>query len=116
MLTQGSRVGALHLGVVHGVASADDGSPLLHVEDVRRTLQQMRLLQTFTQGSWQEGAALDVVEVLRLHLLLVGLPVVEVVEVGDDDGDGEGDGEDARYRAQGTYDLAPNPHRPGERE
>ena len=56
------------------------------------------------------------VEVLRLHLLLVGLPVVEVVEVGDDDGDGEGDGEDARYRAQGTYDLAPNPHRPGERE
>ena len=53
-----------------------------------------------TQGSWQEGAALDVVEVLRLHLLLVGLPVVEVVEVGDNDWDGERDGEDARYRTQ----------------
>ena len=54
------------------------------------------------------------VEVLTLHLLLIGLPVVEVVEVGDDDGDGQGDGEHTRDRAQGTHYLAPNAHRPGE--
>ena len=54
------------------------------------------------------------VEVLTLHLLLIGLPVVEVVEVGDDDGDGQGDGEHTRDRAQGAHDLAPHAHRPGE--
>ena len=32
------------------------------------------------------------VEILRLHLLLVRLAMVEVVEIGNDDRDGQGDG------------------------
>jgi len=31
------------------------------------------------------------VEILRLHLLLVRLAMVEVVEIGNDDRDGQGD-------------------------
>lgn len=57
------------------------------------------------------GAAGDVVEVLRLHLLLVRLAVVEVVEVGDDDGHGQGDGEHTGDRTQGSDNLAPDTHR-----
>ena len=53
------------------------------------------------------------VEVLTLHLLLVGFPVVEVVEVGHDDGDGQGDREHTRDRAERAHDLAPHTHRPG---
>ena len=53
------------------------------------------------------------VEVLTLHLLLVGFPVVEVVEVGHDDGDGQGDREHTRDRAERSHDLAPHTHRPG---
>lgn len=52
------------------------------------------------------------VEVLRLHLLLVGLAVVEVVEVGDDDGHGQGDREHAGDRAQAAHYLAPHSDRP----
>lgn len=39
----------------------------------------------------QVGAAGDVVEVLRLHLFLISLAMVEIVEVGDDDGHGQRD-------------------------
>lgn len=53
------------------------------------------------------------VEVLALHLLLVGLTVVEVVEVGHDDRDGQGNGEHTGDGAQGTHDLAPHTHGPG---
>jgi len=53
-----------------------------------------------------------VVEVLRLHLLLVRLPVVEVVEVGDDDRHWESDGQHTGNRAQRAHDLAPDSHGP----
>lgn len=56
----------------------------------------------------KQRAAGHVVEVLRLHLLLVSLPVVEVVEVGHDDGHRQSDGQHTSDRAQRTHDLAPN--------
>ena len=37
-----------NLRVVERVAPPDDAAPLLHVQDVRRALQQMGLFQTFT--------------------------------------------------------------------
>ena len=37
-----------NLRVVKRVAPPDDATPLLHVQDVRRALQQMGLFQTFT--------------------------------------------------------------------
>jgi len=40
--------GPLYLRVVERVAPPDDAAPLLHVQDVRRALQQMGLFQTFT--------------------------------------------------------------------
>jgi len=39
---------AVCLRVVERVAPPDDAAPLLHVQDVRRALQQMGLFQTFT--------------------------------------------------------------------
>jgi len=39
---------AVGLRVIKRVAPPDDAAALLHVEDVRRTLQQMGLFQTFT--------------------------------------------------------------------
>lgn len=65
-----------------------------------------------TQGARKIRAAGDVVEVLRLHLLLVRFAVVEVVEVGDDDGHRQRDGEHTRDGAQRTHDLAPHTHGP----
>lgn len=57
-------------------------------------------------------AAGHVIEVLRLHLLLVSLTMIEVVEVGDDDGNGQGDRQHAGDRAQGAHDLPPDSDRP----
>lgn len=89
----------------------------LQFNQIAGGLAQRALLHVLAQRAGQVRAAGHVVEVLRLHLLLVGLPVVEVVEVGDDDGNGKSDGEDARDRAQGTHYLAPHSHRPaGQRE
>lgn len=53
------------------------------------------------------------VEVLRLHVFLVSLPVVEVVEIGDDDRDGQGDRQYTGDRAQRTDDFTPYTDRPG---
>ncbi len=58
--------------------------------------------------AWHVGAALDMVEILRLHLLLVSLPVVEVVEVGNNDRDREGDGQHAGNGTQGPYYFSPH--------
>lgn len=52
------------------------------------------------------------IEVLRLHLFLVSLTVIEVVEVGDDDGDRQGDRQDTSDRAEGAHDLPPDSHGP----
>lgn len=90
---------------------------LLELDQVAGRLAQRALLHVLSQGAGQVGAAGHVVEVLRLHLLLVGLAVVEVVEVGDYHRDRQGDGEDARDRAQRPHYLAPDAHRPaGQRE
>ncbi len=58
------------------------------------------------------GAALDVVEILRLHLFLVCLPVVEVVEVGNNDRHRQGDRQHAGNGTQGPYYLSPHTNRP----
>lgn len=68
------------------------------------------------QSAGQVRAAGHVVEILRLHLLLVGLPMIEVIEIGDNNRNRKGDGEDTRDRTQGTHYLAPNSHRPGGKE
>lgn len=48
------------------------------------------------------------IEVLRLHLLLVRLSVVEVVEVGHDDRHRQCDGEHTGDGAQRSHDLPPH--------
>lgn len=50
------------------------------------------------------------VEVLRLHVFLVSLSVIEVVEVGHDDGHGQGDRQHTGDRAQRTDNLPPHAH------
>lgn len=52
------------------------------------------------------------IEVLRLHLFLVSLTMIEVIEVGDDDGDGQGNRQHTGDRAQGAHDLPPYAHGP----
>lgn len=78
-----------------------------------RWLYNVRLTQVgLAHRAREVGAAGDVVEVLRLHLLLVGLAVVEVVEVGHDDGHRQRDGEHTGDGAQRPHDLPPHSHRP----
>lgn len=64
------------------------------------------------QRAGQVRATGHVVEVLRLHFLLIGLPMVEVIEVGDDYRNWKGDGEDTRNCAEGPHYLAPHSYRP----
>lgn len=54
------------------------------------------------------------VEVLRLHLLLVSLTVIEIVEVGDDNWHRQRDGQHTGDGAQRSDDLAPDSDRPTE--
>ena len=56
--------------------------------------------------------ALDMVEILRLHFLLVSLSVVEVVEVGNNDRDRESDRQHAGNGTQGAYYLPPHTYWP----
>lgn len=52
------------------------------------------------------------IEVLRLHLFLVSLTMIEVVEVGDNDGYRKGDRQHTSDRAQRAHDLPPDSHGP----
>lgn len=63
-------------------------------------------------SSRQVRAAGDMVEVLRLHLFLVSLTMIEVVEVRHDDGNWQGDCEHTGDGAQGTDNLSPHSDRP----
>ena len=58
------------------------------------------------------GTALDVVEILRLHLLLVCLSVVEVVEVGNNDWDWQGDRQHTGNGTQGPHYFSPHTYWP----
>lgn len=51
------------------------------------------------------------IEVLALHLLLVGLAMVEVIEVADDDGHRQCNGQHTGNGAQRAHDLAPDADR-----
>ena len=66
---------------------------------------------SLTHSARQVGTAGDVVEVARLHLLLVRLTVVEVVEVGHDDGHRKRYGQHASNSAQRADNLAPDADR-----
>lgn len=57
-------------------------------------------------------AAGHVIEVLRLHLFLVSLTMIEVVEVGDNDRHRQGDRQHTSDRAQRAHDLPPDSHGP----
>ena len=69
-------------------------------------------VQSLTYSARQVGAAGDVVEVARLHLLLVGLAVVEVVEVGHDDRHRKRYGQHAGDGAQRADNFTPDANRP----
>lgn len=56
------------------------------------------------------------VEVLRLHLFLVGLAVVEIVEIGHDDRNRKRNGEHTSDGAQTADDLSPHSHGPVTRD
>ncbi|GIY53108.1 PHB domain-containing protein [Caerostris extrusa] len=106
VVVEGVAVGLL-LGVER-VLDAEQHA-FLQFHDVRGGLADGVPLELGAHRSGQVGAAGDVVEVLRLHFLLVRLTVVEVVEVGDYDGHGQGDGEHAGDGAQRAHQLAPHP-------
>lgn len=61
--------------------------------------RQVYLFHVLPQRAGQVRTAGHVVEVLRLHLLLIRLTVIEVVEVGNDYGHGQRNREHTRYRA-----------------
>ena len=61
-------------------------------------------------GGGQVGAALHVC--VQAVLFRVGLTMVEVVEVGDDDRHGQSNSENSRNGAQRTNQLTPRTHRP----
>ncbi|PRD29779.1 UNVERIFIED_CONTAM: hypothetical protein NCL1_28379 [Trichonephila clavipes] len=69
------------------------GGPLLHLHYVRRGFAERVPLELGAHSAGQVRATGDVVEVLRLHFLLVRLAVVEVVEVGHNHRYGQGNGE-----------------------
>lgn len=51
-------------------------------------------VRRLTQRSWQIRATSNVIKVLTLHFLLVGLTMVEVIEVAHDNGNRECNGQD----------------------
>ena len=57
-------------------------------------------------------AALYMVEILRLHFLLVCFPVVEVVEVGYNDRNRQGYSQHTGNGTQGPYYLSPHTYGP----
>ena len=52
------------------------------------------------------------VEILRLHLFLVSLPMIEVVEVGNNDRHRECDGQHTGNGTQGPYYFSPHTYWP----
>ena len=78
----------------------------------KETDEVIRKFDRWVVRTGEIRAAGHVIEVLRLHLLLVSLTVIEVVEVGDDDGYGQGDRQHAGDRAQRAHDLPPDADRP----
>lgn len=82
--------------------------PSQRKENKHELLTEVRL----AHSARQVRAAGDVVEVLRLHFLLVGLTVVEVIEVGHDDRNRQCDGEHTGNGAQGSDDFSPDANRP----
>lgn len=62
----------------------------------------------------QVGTALHMIEILRLHLFLVSLPVIEVVEVGNNDRDRKSDGQHTGNGTQGPYYFSPHTYWPAE--
>lgn len=69
----------------------------------------------FAHSPGQIGAACDVVEVLGLHLFLVGLSVIEVIKVRYDDGNWQSDREDTSDCTKRADDFTPNSDRPNEK-
>lgn len=66
----------------------------------------------FADGPGKIRTASDMIEVLRLHFLLISLTMVEVVEVGHDDRHRKSDGEHTGNSAQRSNNFAPYSHRP----
>lgn len=87
---------------------------LLQLDQVTAGLAQRALFHVLAQRSGQVWAARHMVEILRLHLLLVRFTVVEVVEVGDYDGHRKRDGQHTGDRTQRTNYLAPDTNRPAQ--
>ena len=56
--------------------------------------------------------ALNVIEILRLHLFLVGFPVVKIVEVAHNDGHRQSDCQNPGNGTQGPNDFPPHTHGP----
>ena len=52
------------------------------------------------------------VEILRLHLFLVSLPVIEVVEVGNNDRHRQRNGQHTDNGTQGPYYFSPHTYWP----
>lgn len=70
--------------------------------------------QVVTQRPREVGAARHMVEVLRLHVLLVSLTMVEVVEVGDYDGHRKSNREHTSDSAQRADNLPPDSDGPAQ--
>lgn len=68
-------------------------SPRPHLLIFHMAYRKREGVRDITQRAGQIRATCDMVEVLRLHLLLVRLSVIEIVEVGNNDGHGEGNSE-----------------------
>lgn len=56
------------------------------------------------------------VEVLTLHLLLIGLPMIKVIKVGDNNRHWKGDGKYAGNGAKRSHYFTPHSDRPVSRQ
>lgn len=56
---------------------------LLELHKIGRGLAQRAFLHMLAQSAWQIRTTRHMIEVLRLHLLLVRFTVIEVIEIGN---------------------------------
>ena len=62
--------------------------------------------------SREVGTALDMIEILGLHLLLIGLPVIEIVEVAHNNGNWQSNCQNPGNGTQGPNYFSPHTNRP----
>lgn len=65
-----------------------------------------------TYSSWKIGTTGNVIKILRLHILLIRLSMVEIIEIGNDNWYRKSDCEHTSDGTQRSDNFSPNTDRP----